>query len=128
MFYNSLGCQVQHPPQRIIVGKRRFVLRNLTELPVQTLDDVCRVYDFPNLRRIFKEGAQHLPVFLPASDAGRVLFPPCVGELPQILFCFLQRYSGVDQLQVSHELLDILVTDILGGTADLMDNAALETA
>ena len=57
MFYNSLGCQVQHPTQRIVIGKRRLVLRDLTELTVQALDDVRRVYDFPNFRRIFKEGA-----------------------------------------------------------------------
>ena len=57
MLDDTLGCQIQHPPQRIIVGERRLVLRDLPELAVQTLDDVRRVYDFPDLGRVFKEGA-----------------------------------------------------------------------
>ena len=52
MLHDSLGCQVQHPPQRIVVGKRRFVLGDLSELTIQPFDDVRRVYDFPNLGRI----------------------------------------------------------------------------
>ena len=56
VLHDSLRGQVQHPPQRIIVGKRRLVLRNLPELAVQPLNDVRRVYDFPDLGRIFKEG------------------------------------------------------------------------
>ena len=70
------GCQVQHPPQRIVVGERRLVLCDLLELPVQPLDDVRRVYDFPNFRRVFKEGTQNLPVFLPALHTGGILLAP----------------------------------------------------
>ena len=57
MLDDSLRCQVQHPTQRIVIGERRLVLRDLPELPVQTLDDIRRVYDFPNLGRVFKESA-----------------------------------------------------------------------
>ena len=77
---DPLGCQIQHPPQRIVIGERRLVLRDLTELTVQTLDDIRRVYDFPNLGRVFKEGAQNLPVILPAFHAGGIQLSPGVGE------------------------------------------------
>ena len=60
MLDDPLGRQVQHPPQRIIVGERGLVFCDLPELPVQTFNNVRRVYDFPNLRRIFKEGIQNL--------------------------------------------------------------------
>ena len=65
MLHDSLGCQVQHPPQRIVVGKRRFVLGDLSELTIQPFDDVRRVYDFPNLGRIFKEGCLLYTLTLP---------------------------------------------------------------
>ena len=45
MLDDPLRCQVQHPPQRIVVGERRLVLGDLPELPVQTLNDIRRVYD-----------------------------------------------------------------------------------
>ena len=47
---DPLRCQIKHPPQRVIIGKRRLVFGDLPELAVQTFDDVRRVYDFPNLR------------------------------------------------------------------------------
>ena len=37
--------------------KERLVLCDLPELAVQALDDVRRVYDFPNLNGVFKERA-----------------------------------------------------------------------
>ena len=67
MLDDPLGCQVQHPSERIIVGKRWLVLRDLPELPIQAFDNVRRVYDFPNLRRIFKEGMQIIDI---AFDSG----------------------------------------------------------
>ena len=106
---DPLGCQVQHPPQGIVVGERGLVLCDLPELAVQALDNVRRVYDFPNLRRIFKEGIQNLPVVLPAPDAGGILLPPGVREQAQILLCFVQSDGSVDLLQVCHNLLDILI-------------------
>ena len=54
---NPLGCQIEHSPQRIVIGKRGLVLCDLTELAVQALNDVCRVYDFPNLNGVFEECA-----------------------------------------------------------------------
>ena len=111
MLHDSLGCQVQHPPQRIVVGKRRFVLGDLSELTIQPFDDVRRVYDFPNLGRIFKEGTQNFPVFLPTLDAGWILFPPFVAEGAEVLFCFLQSDRSVDLFQVSYQFLDVFVVE-----------------
>ena len=125
---DPLGRQVQHPPQRIVVGERGLVLRDLPELPVQAFNNVRRVYDFPNLRRIFKEGVQNLPVVLPAPDAGGILLPPGVCKYPQILLRFVQSDGGVALFQVGHDLLDILVADIFGRAADLVDDAPLQTA
>ena len=65
---DPLGCQIQHPTQGIVIGERRLVLRDLPELTIQALDDIRRVYDFPDLGRIFKERAQNFPVFFPALD------------------------------------------------------------
>lgn len=62
------------------VGERRLVLGDLAELTVQALNNICRVYDFPNFLRIFEEGAQNFPVFLPALHTGRVLLPPLVSK------------------------------------------------
>ena len=94
MFDDPLGGQIQHPTQRIIIGERRLVLRDLTKLTVQALDDVRRVYDFPDLRRIFKERAQNLPVVLPALNTGWILLLPGVGKQTQILLCLLNRHSS----------------------------------
>ena len=52
VLHDALGRQVEHPAQRIIVGKGRLVLCDLPELAVQALDDVRRVYDFPNLNGV----------------------------------------------------------------------------
>ena len=111
---DPLGCQVQHPPQGIVIGEGGLVLGDLPELPVQAFDNICRVYDFPNLRRIFKEGVQNLPVVLPALDAGRIRLPPGVAEDTQILLRFVLRYGGVYLLQVRYNPLDIFVADIFG--------------
>lgn len=73
---DALRGQVEHPAQGIIVGKAGLVLRDLTELTVEALNNVCRVYDLPNLGRIFIEGAQDFPILLPALHAGGVLIPP----------------------------------------------------
>ena len=77
---DPLGCQIEHSPQRIVIGKRGLVLCDLTKLPVQALDNVRRVYDLPNLWRIFKEGAQDFPVIFPALYAGRILFAPGISK------------------------------------------------
>ena len=128
MLDNPLGCQIQHPPQRIVVGERGLVLRDLPELTIQTLDNVRRVYDFPDLGRIFKERAQNFPILLPAFHAGWIQLSPGVGENAQILLCRLNRHSSIDLLQVSHQLLDVLVADVLGRTADLVDDTPLQAA
>ena len=40
MLDDPLGCQIQHPTQRIVIGERRLVLGDLAELTVQALDDI----------------------------------------------------------------------------------------
>ena len=128
VLYDALRGQVKHLAQGIVIGKGRLVLGDLSELAVQPFNDVCRVDDLPDLRRVFKEGAQDLPVLLPAFHAGRILFAPGLGENTQRFFRLFQRYRRVDLLQVCGDLLDVLVADIFGGAADLMDNAALKAS
>ena len=54
VIYNILRRKIQHFPQRVIVGERRLVFRNLPELTVQAFNDVRRIYDLPNLCWICK--------------------------------------------------------------------------
>ena len=96
VLYNPLGGQIQHPAQGVIIGEGRLALGDLPELAVQPLNDVRRVYDFTNLRRVFKKGAQDLPVFLPAPHAGGILFAPTLRKGSQILFRLLQGHCRID--------------------------------
>ena len=88
--------QIEHPAQGIIVGKAGLVFRDLTELAVESLDNVGRVYDSPDLRRIFTERAQNFPIFLPALHTGRVLSAPFFSKLEQVFLCAKSRlYAAV---------------------------------
>ena len=73
-----------------------------------------------------KKRAQNIPVVFPTPDAGWVLLAPDFREVPQILLGFFQRDSGIDFFQVGDYAFEILVADIFRGTADLMDDAALQ--
>ena len=57
MLLDALCGQIEHPAQGIIVCKTGFVFCDLPELPVQPLNDIGRVYDFPDFWRIFVKGA-----------------------------------------------------------------------
>jgi len=57
VLHDTLGGQIQHPAQGVVVREGGLVLRDLPELAVQALDDVRRVYDFPNLHGVFKKRA-----------------------------------------------------------------------
>ena len=57
VLHDALGGQIQHPAQGVVIREGGLVLRDLPELAVQALDDVRRVYDFPNLNGVFEEGA-----------------------------------------------------------------------
>lgn len=46
---NFPAGQVEHLSQGVIVGESGLVLGNLAELEIQALNDIGRVYDFPNL-------------------------------------------------------------------------------
>ena len=72
---NFPAGQIEHPAQGIVVGEAGLVFGDLAELTVQALNDIRRVYDFPNLERICEKGAQNIPAVLPAFDAGGVLLP-----------------------------------------------------
>ena len=58
VLHDALRGQIQHPAQGIIVCEGGLIFfRDLPELAVQALDDVRRVYDFPNLHGVFEECA-----------------------------------------------------------------------
>ena len=57
VLHDALRGQIQHPAQGVVVREGRLVLCDLPELAIQALDDVRRVYDFPNLNGVFKERA-----------------------------------------------------------------------
>ena len=52
MFDNIFGRQIQDLAQGIVVCEGGLVLGDLTELSIQSLDDIGRIYDFPYLRWI----------------------------------------------------------------------------
>ena len=81
VLHDALGGQIKHPAQRIVVDKAGLVLRDLPELAVKALDNIGRIYDFPDFRRVFIEGAQNIPVILPAFHAGGVLLAPLFSEV-----------------------------------------------
>ena len=99
MFDNFPTGEIEHFTQGVIVGKAGLILGDLTELAVETLDDICRVYDFPNLLWICKEGAQNIPVFLPAFDTGRILPAPLFSELHQVFQGFVLCNRGINLFQ-----------------------------
>ena len=57
VLHDALGSQIQHPAQGVVVREGGLVFRDLPELAVQALNDVRRVYDFPNLNGVFEERA-----------------------------------------------------------------------
>ena len=57
VLHDALGGQIQHPAQGVVIREGGFILCDLPELAIQALDDVRRVYDFPNLHGAFKECA-----------------------------------------------------------------------
>ena len=128
VLHDPLGRQVEHPAQRIVVGKGRFVFGDLPELAVQALDDVRRVYDLPNLHGVCEKGAQDFPICLPALHTGGILPAPLVRKVFPVCCGLVQRHRRVDLLQSSHHLLDVLVAHKFAGAAGLVDNAALQTA
>ena len=114
MFDNFPAGQVKHLTQGIIIGKVGFVFCDLPELAVQALNDISRVYDFPDLCGICEKGAQNIPIVLPAFDTGWVLSASFFFERHEIVQSFILSDGGVDLLQISHQQLDVLVADKTG--------------
>ena len=100
---NFPAGQIEHPAQGIVVGEAGLVFRDLAELTVQALNDIRRVYDFPNLGGICEKGAQNIPVVLPAFDAGGVLLAPLFFECHQVFQSLILGDSGID-LAIYHVL------------------------
>ena len=125
---NFPAGQIEHPAQGIVVGEAGLVFCDLAELTVQALNDIRRVYDFPNLGGICEKGAQNIPVVLPAFDAGGVLLAPLFFECHQVFQSLILGDSGIDLLQIRHQRLDVFIADKAGGGADLMDDAPLYLA
>ena len=73
MLDNFPAGQVEHFAQGIIAGKAGLVFGDLAELAVQALNDISRIYDFPDFGGICEKGAQNIPIIHPAFDAGGVL-------------------------------------------------------
>ena len=71
---NFPAGQIEHLAQGIVVGEAGLFF-DLAELTVQALNNIRRVYDFPNLGGICEKGAQNIPVVLPAFDAGGTACP-----------------------------------------------------
>lgn len=115
VFDNFLAGQVEHLPQRIVVGKAGLVLGDLSELAVQTFDDIGRVYDFPDIGGICEKGAQNIPIILPAFDTGGVLLPPLFFECHEVFQSVLLGDGGVNLFQICHQHLDVLIADKAGG-------------
>ena len=77
---NFPAGQIEHPAQGIVVGEAGLVFCDLAELTVQALNDIRRVYDFPNLGGICEKGTQNIPVWFDTDG-----FPsPCNGWHPEI--------------------------------------------
>ena len=73
---------------------KQLVPGDLAELAVQALNDIGRVYDFPNLRGICEKGAQNVPIVLPAFDTGGILLPPISFECHEMLQGFIFGDGG----------------------------------
>ena len=54
VYDNFSAGKIEHLAQGVIVGKAGLVFGDLPELAVQALDDIGRVYDFPNLSGKYK--------------------------------------------------------------------------
>lgn len=128
MLHNVLGGQVEHPLQEIIAGKTWLVLRDLPELTGENLNDIGRVFDLPNLRRIFVKRTQNFPAIFLAFHVGKILHPPFLPESELVFLRLLQSYGGVYLLQTCGLPLDVLPTGKPGGGRDPVDNAPLEKA
>ena len=76
VFDNFSAGEIEHLAQGIVVGEAGFILGDLAELAVQALNNIGRIYDFPDLGRICEKGAQNIPIVLPAFHAGGIAFSP----------------------------------------------------
>jgi len=120
------GDQIQLLEQRVVADKRAFRFCNLAKLTVEIFDCVGRIDHPPNLFGIFVHGGKLVPMIPPGFHARRIFRAPDAFQL-------VQRQQGgflgrrfVDGLERSCERLNVLVRDISRGTADLMDDAALD--
>ena len=121
MLLDALCGQVKHPAQGIVVGKAGLVFRDLTELTVEALDDIGRVYDLPDLGRVFIKR----PNFPPSSSRRRGTVSSTSPRTGQGVHRLFQGHGGVKFFQAGHYLFDVLIADETGGRADLVDDTPL---
>jgi hypothetical protein len=70
------GGEIEHFKKGFIRRKYALPLRHFTKLAMVALDDVRRVDELTDLRRVLKEGRQLVPIITPGTDDEGVLRAP----------------------------------------------------
>lgn len=125
MFDNVFRHKIQNFSERIVIGKRRLVFGDFPKLPIQSLDDVSRIYYLADFGRICKKRRKNIPILLPASHAAGIRFCPIFLELNQCISCFIFVDCLINLFEISHNCFDVFVTHIFRRRTDLMNNATL---
>jgi hypothetical protein len=84
MFDNLFRRQIQHFTQGIVICKGWLIFSDSPELAIQTLNDICCIYDFPNLSRVCVKCGENFPVVFPALYTRRIRFTPFFFETTEI--------------------------------------------
>lgn len=90
-----------------------------------TLNHICGVDKFANLRWVLEKGREFPPIVAPRADNKRILDAPDFLEAVQFKQRPFLSCSFVNRLQVSGDFLEILVRQLTGGVADLVNDALL---
>lgn len=114
--------QVQHFQQTAIGGENRLGLGHLAKLAVKALNDVGGIDQPPDFLGILEISTEIGPVVPPgAGNLGIFLVPAFRKDLQGTQGGVL-IHCRVYRLEIRHERLQILVGDIPGGIADLVDD------
>ncbi len=95
-------------------------------MTVKIFDGVGRVDHAANGFRIFVHGCKRVPVIPPGFDFRRIFRAPDAFQLVQRLRSGLLGRGFANGLERSRERFNVPVGNVSGGTADLMDDAALD--
>jgi hypothetical protein len=58
----------------IVIRKGWLIFSDSPELAFQSLNDICCIYDFPNLSRVCVKCGENFPVVFPALHTGGIKF------------------------------------------------------